>query len=80
MEVVSHNTSEHRTPRNRSVVNGRVGVRCGHHQTDIPRQRHNFRNFRISTLNVGTMRGRSGEVVEIVFRRKVDICCLQETR
>ena len=42
--------------------------------------RHNFRNFRISTLNVGTMRGRSGEVVETVSRRKVDIYCLQETR
>ena len=36
--------------------------------------------FRIATLNVGTMRGRSGEVVETMSRRHIDICSLQETR
>uniref|UniRef100_UPI00358E0C29 craniofacial development protein 2-like n=1 Tax=Myxine glutinosa TaxID=7769 RepID=UPI00358E0C29 len=32
------------------------------------------------TWNVGTMTGRSGEVVEVLVRRRVDICCVQETR
>ncbi|XP_014670792.1 PREDICTED: uncharacterized protein LOC106811605 [Priapulus caudatus] len=38
------------------------------------------KNFRIGSLNVGTLRGRASEVVETLSRRKVDICCLQETR
>jgi len=29
---------------------------------------------------VGSMVGRSGEVVEMVGRRSLDFCCLQETR
>jgi hypothetical protein len=36
--------------------------------------------LRIGTANVGTLRGRSGEVVEMVGRRRLDFCCLQETR
>ena len=36
--------------------------------------------FRIVSLNVGTLRGRSSEVVETVSRRGVDLCCLQEVR
>jgi len=35
---------------------------------------------RIGTVNVGTMRGRSREVVEMLARRGVDICCVQETQ
>ena len=31
-------------------------------------------------LNVGTMRGRSGEVVETLTRRCNDLCCIQEVR
>ena len=31
-------------------------------------------------MNVGTLRGRTGEVVEILVRRKTDICCAQKTR
>ena len=38
------------------------------------------KSFRVGTLNVGTMRGKSNEVVETVSRRRVDLCCLQETR
>ena len=34
--------------------------------------------FRIGTLNVGTFRGKEGEVVETVSRRRIDLCCLQE--
>jgi len=35
---------------------------------------------RICTINVGTMKGRSREVVEMLARRRVDICCVQETQ
>ena len=34
----------------------------------------------MSTVNVGTMVGRSREVVEMLARRRVDICCVQEVR
>ena len=35
---------------------------------------------RICTINVGTMKGRSREVVEMLARRRVDICCGWERR
>ena len=36
--------------------------------------------FRVGSLNVGSMRGKASEVVETMSRRRVDLCCLQETR
>jgi hypothetical protein len=36
--------------------------------------------LRIGSVNVGTLRGRSGEVVDMAARRHLDFCCLQETR
>ena len=30
--------------------------------------------------NVGTMRGRSREVVKVLTRRKIDLCCVQKVR
>ena len=39
-----------------------------------------MRNFRVGTLNVNTLKGRVCEVVETLSRRKVDLCCVQETR
>ena len=36
--------------------------------------------FRAATWNVGTLRGRSAEVVETLARRRVDLCSLQEIR
>ena len=38
------------------------------------------KSFRVGTLNVSTMKGKASEVVETVSRRRVDLCCLQETR
>ena len=32
------------------------------------------------TVNVETLVGKSREVVEMLARRKVDVCCIQETR
>ena len=34
----------------------------------------------VGSVNVGTLRGRYGEVVELAERRRLDFCCLQETR
>ena len=39
-----------------------------------------LRKFRVGTFNVNTLRGRVCEVVETLSRRKVDVCCIQETR
>ena len=36
--------------------------------------------LRVCTVNVGTMRGRSREVVDMLVRRQVDVCCVQEVR
>ena len=38
------------------------------------------RCLRIGTVNVGSMRKRGGEVVDMAARRQLDFCCLQETR
>ena len=38
------------------------------------------RSFRVASFNVGTLRGRSLEVVGILSERGVDVCCLQEVR
>src|SRR5580698_10509683 len=36
--------------------------------------------LRIGTVNVGSMSRWDGEVVDMLERRNIDICCLQETR
>ena len=36
--------------------------------------------IRFATWNIGNMSGRSAEVVETLHRRKIDVCCVQETR
>ena len=38
------------------------------------------KHLRVRTFNVNTLRGRVCEVVETLSRRKVDVCCIQETR
>ena len=60
-------------------VNGRVEVRCGPRQINIMRP-HQTVNFRVGTLNVGTMKGRAHEITETVARKNLELCCLQETR
>ena len=61
-----------------SVVKGRARKRglVRSSSCEIPRKSL----FRIATLNVGTMRGRSSEVVETMSRRGIDLCCIQEIR
>ena len=36
--------------------------------------------IQFATWNIGTMSGRSAEVVETLHKRKIDVCCVQETR
>ena len=36
--------------------------------------------IRFVTWNIGTMTGKSVEVAETLHRRKIDVCCVQETR
>ena len=36
--------------------------------------------FKVCTVNVGTMKGRSREVVSMLKRRHADLCCVQEVR
>ena len=35
--------------------------------------------FRVGSLNVGSMRRKAFELVETMLRRRIDLCCLQET-
>jgi exonuclease III len=36
--------------------------------------------LRIGSVNVGSMTRRSGEVADMAARRRLDFCCLQETK
>ena len=37
-------------------------------------------NYHFGTCNIGTLKGKSGEVCEVLHRRKVKVCCIQEVR
>ena len=37
-------------------------------------------NYHFGTWNIGTLKGRSGKVCEVLYRRKVKVCCIQEIR
>ena len=50
---------------------GRVGM---------ARQRSKSQDVRAATCNVSSMVCRSGEMVDALHRRKIDLCCAQETR
>lgn len=44
------------------------------------KSRKHLRKFRVGSLNVNTLSGMVCEVVETLSCRKVDVCCVQETR
>ena len=58
------------------VANGRVGsgptrsISC-----EIPQN-----TLKVASWNIGTMRGRSSEIVETIKRRNIDLSCVQEVR
>ena len=37
-------------------------------------------HYCFDTWNIGTLKGKSGEVCEVLCRRKVKVCCIQEVR
>ena len=41
---------------------------------------HDINALRIASLNVGTLKDRSSEVVETMPRRRIDLCCIPECR
>ena len=43
-------------------------------------RRHKSLEVRAATWNVSSMVRSSGEVVDALHRRKIDLCCAQETR
>ena len=49
-------------------------------QIGIERRRSSGVTLRVGSVNVGTLRKRSGEIVDMAWRRRLDVCCLQETR
>ena len=58
------------------VVNGRTG--SGPVRSTLCETPHD--TFKIASWNIGTMRGRSSEIVETITRRNIDLCCVQEVR
>ena len=65
----------------RNQAQGRVGSggRCGQTISSIRKIPHQKEDLlRVALLNVGTMRCKSNEVVEILSIRGVDLCCVQE--
>ena len=58
------------------VVNGRTG--SGPVRSTSCETPHD--TSKIASWNIGTMRGRSSEIVETITRRNVDLCCVQEVR
>jgi exonuclease III len=52
---------------------------CGNWAT-VEQNKNENKKIRMATVNVGTMVGRSREVVEMLARRRVDICCVQEVQ
>ena len=56
----------------RAIISG--SARRAHESSD------GYNKLKVCTVNVGTMRGRSREVVSMLKRRQADICCVQEVR
>ena len=51
------------------------------HKPDVlPRNRKGMEKWRFATCNVGSMTGRGRELVEEVWRRNIDVMCVQETK
>ena len=69
------------TFQSKDAMHGRTSARCRPSQTVIMQIHHLERMFvdlRVCSVNVGTIRGRSGEIVERLERWSIDICCVQD--
>ena len=47
---------------------------------NLPDRSRRSHKIRLATWNVGLMSGKSGEICDVMLRRKIDVCCLQETK
>ena len=61
-------------------ADGHQGVSGKHAAAGQKSDKKEQDQLRIATVNVGTLVGRSREVVEMLARRRVDICCIQEVQ
>ena len=60
---------------------GRVPISHGHQGLPRPSASETPQGkLRIASLNVGTMTGKSREIVEVMKKRRVDVACVQEVR
>ena len=62
------------------VRSNHVGIKLSTSVELRKRQKTSQEIFRVGSMNVGSMRGRSSEVVETASRRRLDVVFLQETR
>ena len=80
---ILHNCINGTIPYCEGVTHSGSAVRCVQLSIVI-QQMHQLltdnTKFRVGTLNVGIMHGRSSEVVKMLTRRAVDLCCIQESR
>ena len=63
----------------RQPLSGRMVLRI----PGLDRRAHEVRDgktLRVCTVNVNTFRGRGPEIVDMLRRRRADICCIQEVR
>jgi hypothetical protein len=56
------------------------GVRRISRPSDRAHERRDGGEIKVCTVNVGTMVGKGREVVDMLHRRRVDVCCVQEVR
>ena len=47
-------------------------------QCDRARRQQDMTEFRFATWNIGSMTGKDGEMVEILKKRKIQLCCMQQ--
>ena len=67
-------------PLSPGVASGRApGVKRAKNKATMSRNSEKI-NVRVASVNVGSMAGRSREVVEMLGRRRVDVCAVQEVR
>ena len=49
-------------------------------KTGTQKSTRNFKNFRVASLNVGTLKSKSLELVFMMKEKKIDVLCVQETK
>ena len=74
----AYHVSDARDPRLSSAKNGQ-GLPPGGRRR-LKKLVQETRKIKLATLNVGSMTGRSGEVVHLMARKNLQVLCVQETK